>query len=296
MDVEVNRPMPVIVAVFNAADQETVYSYTERDMTTGKHTVVLRLPVSPANGIVQVFNQAARNDQGIRISNISQEPLQQYVSEFFPSRKLADINEFVKFATEFAERAAWLSSSSQTSDRSIYTSDTGKFNIHYVDDIYLNATDPRGRILLDNGGNPIYMKDANGRPVSSMTSMRVQDATGIQEMNKKLVKEYTVLECIAIQAHEFGHRYLNRNPKDEFEADENAIKLLIALGCPRKDIATAFGKVFYRNFTKNPNPTQQDIAREAPNKKRWDKIFKYLSDLPKKNLHFVEGEMEEGYR
>ena len=79
--------------------------------------------------------------------------------------------------------------------------------------------------------------------------MRVNNRTGVMELAKKFVSKYTIPERVVILLHEFSHFYLNKNHKDEFEADRNALMVYCGLGYPRKQAGTAWYRVFYRSDT-----------------------------------------------
>ena len=211
----------------------------------------------PERGIFEVYNkEVGRDDAGLSLSQrgfkivkFERVPLPTNLDVFDSSNK--NVIEFVKFAEEFAERAAIISTKTNTDDRSIYTSPDGRFVIHYVD------------VIIGEDGEP------------RRTSMRVNNKTGEMEISKKFVTRYTIPERIAILLHEFSHFYLNKDHKDEFEADLNALMIYCGLGYPRKQGGTAWYKVFYRS------PSELNI-------KRMQQIMEFLMTFDKKNFKIVK--------
>jgi len=223
------------VAVYCAKKPYTFYTYS-KTFVNGSRILDIRLPLCPKKGFIKIWNAQGKNkkekEQGFVLDAIKRVPLTAKLN--IQDSKNENLKNFLKFATEFAECASYLSTKTGDGDRSIYKSDDGKFEIQYLDEIIGSDGKPR------------------------RTSMRVNNRTGVMELAKKYVIKYTVPERIAILLHEFSHFYLNRVHSDEFEADSNALMIYCALGFPRKEGGTAFYKVFYR--------TPSDLNIERMNK------------------------------
>lgn len=84
---------------------------------------------------------------------------------------------------------------------------------------------------------------------------------------KSFVKDYTVAEIKALLAHEFSHGFINRNPDDEEEADHHAVIICRCYGFSKREIASAFAKVFLRY------PSDENV-------KRFEKIKSQLENMP----------------
>ena len=85
--------------------------------------------------------------------------------------------------------------------------------------------------------NPNY-----GKPLK--TPARISRHDGVIEISKKYFKQYTVPMRMAILLHEFAHFYLNNNPRDESEADLNALTIYLSMGYPRIEAYQAWLEVF----------------------------------------------------
>jgi hypothetical protein len=221
--ISTNKKTLIGIAVYCAKKPYTFYTYN-KTYVNGKRVVDIRLPICPKNGYIRIWNAEAKTakgkESGFELEDIKRVKLSSNLN--IAESKNENLKNFLKFAEEFSECASYLSTQTPEDDRSIYKSDDGKFEIHYVDEIIGNDGEPR------------------------RTSMRVNNRTGVMELAKKYVVRYTVPERIAILLHEFSHFYLNKVHSDEFEADMNALMIYCALGFPRKEGGTAFYKVFYR--------------------------------------------------
>lgn len=227
--VETHKRVLIGISVADWKKPNTYYSICHT-WVKGIRTIDVRLPIVPEKGVLKIFNvNNPTDDDSFGIISCNKIPLTKSPQAFDSGNEFT--KQFVQFAEDFAERASYISATRTLKDRSIYTSNDGKFVIHYVDEI------------LDDKGKPLR------------TSMRVNNKTGVMEIAKKYVVKYTIPERIAILLHEFSHIHVNENVADEFEADRNALKIYCGLGYPRKEGLTAFYKVFYRT------PSDLNVAR-----------------------------------
>ena len=170
-------------------------SFTDRYKTVdGEATFFIRMPVSPTNALVYVYNEANGNlmqgqDDSFEVESIIKQPLEKKLDVIDFSN--ADVRSFVNFATRFSYNAGSLPSGT-------YVSDDRKFVIKYLP------------IIEDNGKE-------------QTTPARIDITNGNIEISKKQFIEFTVPNRMAILLHEFSHVYLNDNVDDEVEADLNAL-------------------------------------------------------------------------
>ena len=217
------------ISVADWKKPNTYYSVSHT-WVNGTRTLDVRLPLCPEKGLLKIFDvKHPEDEEDIELISCKQLPLTVNYDVFDSNNE--NTKQFIQFAEDFAERASYISARRPSKDRSIYTSNDGKFVVHYVNEI----VDDSGKVLR--------------------TSMRVNNRTGVMEIAKKYVLTYTIPERIAILLHEFSHFYINDNHADEFEADRNALKIYCGLGYPRKEGLTAFYKVFYRT------PSDLNVAR-----------------------------------
>jgi hypothetical protein len=232
-------------SVSDASIPNTVYTYGKQDVNN-KGVINILMPLSPIKGILRIWNDAHKNTKnenyGFKIVGVDKSELSSNNLALAVYNK--DVLDFVEFAKGFAVRAAYLSTKTNGKDRSIYVSDNGKFELHYLDEI------------IDVDGNPLK------------SSMRINNQTGVIEAAKKYVKNYSVSEIMAILLHEFSHFYVNSNHKDEFEADKHALRIYVNLGFPKKEAVSGFYQVFYRS------PSNLNIERMK-------KIYEFLNTFEK---------------
>jgi hypothetical protein len=212
--VRTQRPETLRIKVLDADQPNT--SFTDRYKTVdGEDIFFIRMPVSPENALVSIYNEAYGNlsegqDTTFVVESITKEPLEKKLDVIDFSN--SHVRSFVNFATRFCYNAGSLPSGT-------YTSDDRKFVIKYLPTIE------------DNGDE-------------QTTPARIDIDTGIIEISKKQYLDYTVPNRMAILLHEFSHVYLNDNVDDEVEADLNGLLIYLGLGYPRIEAFEVFAKTF----------------------------------------------------
>lgn len=251
--IESKQKTPIRIDVYDWLKPHTYY-FSERFDVNGKSVYQVRLPLVPEKGYLEIYNRkAGKNSEyansGFKVVGIQRVELPVNLNVFDSNNQ--NVTDFIQFAKDFAERASYISTKTNSADRSIYKSKDGKFQIHYVDEIIGKDGKPR------------------------KTSMRIHNKLGIIECAKKYLMQYTIPERIAILLHEFSHFYMNKNHKDEFEADKNALLIYCGLGFPRKQGASAFFKVFYRT------PSKLNLERNK-------KIMSFVKNFDKTKFKIVK--------
>jgi len=227
--VATTSPQRIKIILKDADKPHTVY--TDRENTVkGKTTFYIRLPQSPDKSLVQIYNVKNGNmkkpadDKSFGIIKLEKQKLER---KFAVNRLSNTSYGFVKFAQWFCENAGILSAG-----KSVYISDNNRFRIDYVD------------IIRDR---------ETGKPKN--TPARISQTTGIIEISKFHFQKYTVPMRMAILLHEFAHFYLNKDKRNETEADLNALMIYLGLGYPRIEAHHAFLKVFINS------PSDQNVKR-----------------------------------
>lgn len=118
-----------------------------------------------------------------------------------------------------------------------------------------------------------YLIDRKTHKLIENGPARIGEETKIIEIAKEVVKYYTVQQRMAIDMHEYGHGYLNKNMADETEADLNSLRILIGLGYSRSEIAKVFLKVF-------------DKFQTEMNLRRWNIIRDFIANFELKDLSY----------
>ena len=224
--------------------------YTDRYTTVnGTESFFVRMPQSPEETKIMIYNEENGNlgkgeDNTFEIGAMKRHPLKTKLNH--GAFQNDTVKNFIAFAKEFSEEAGILSAG-----RSIYTSDDGMFRIDYLNEI------------------------RNRQGMLITTPARINQKTGVIQVNKSIFKKYTVPMRLAILLHEFSHFYLNKDKNSESEADLNALLVYLGLGYPRIDAYNVFLNVFKKA------PTEQ-------NKERYDKINKFIQNFDYTN-YYVEG-------
>ena len=122
------------------------------------------------------------------------------------------------------------------------------------------SPDARFRIDYKAGALPL----PGGK--TSSTPARIGSETAIVEVSKDKFKNYTVAGRFVILCHEFSHFYKNINMKDEEEADYYSVNVALGKGYPEVEMLITYGQIF-------------DSADNAGNRKRYDRIKKYINDF-----------------
>jgi hypothetical protein len=209
-----HEPTKIRIKVLDEAQIDT--SFTDRFKTVdGESTFFIRMPVSPKNALVYVYNEDNGNlmqgeDDSFEVESITKAPLEKKLDVIDFSN--TDVRNFVNFATRFSYNAGSLPSGT-------YVSDDRRFVIKYLP------------IIEDNG-------------VEQSTPARIDITNGNIEISKKQFIKFTVPNRMAILLHEFAHVYLNDNVDDEVEADLNSLLIYLGLGYPRIDAFEVFAKTF----------------------------------------------------
>lgn len=233
--VKTYEPQKIRIKVIDAEQPYT--TFTDRFRTVdGESIFFVRMPVSPREAMVYIFNEANGNmqvggDSSLEVVSITKEPLEKKLDVIDFSN--GQVRSFVNFATRFAYNAGSLPSGT-------YTSDDRKFVIKYLPTIQ------------DNG-------------VEQTTPARIDIDSGIIEISKKQFRDFTVPNRMAILLHEFSHVYLNDNIDDEVEADLNGLLIYLGLGYPRIEAFEVFAKTFLAAPTEQNKMRYQKIVNFIDN-------------------------------
>jgi hypothetical protein len=244
---EIEASKPGVIVGFDVAHttMPRLYSSSDAEMTRKRQKFYTRMPITPDKAILEIYNVKYPKGHPKRYSDfkvVSKKELPLMVNlglfDFYDE----DLQEVIPFFEHFSERAAILSAGPHTGEMeggSIYKSDKGKFTIQYVDEII----DFRKTVVNKDGDevkNPNYLKPAT-------TSMRSNSATGIIQVGRKMMLQYSHAEAMAILLHEFAHFFRNYQQDDEREADYHAAIIYSGLGYGKREFGTAWLKVFERN-------------------------------------------------
>ncbi len=257
------RTENICIRVIDAKNPKAVYEQRHQKVYN-TDTFFVKLPVSPQNAIVEVYN--TRNG----VDPLGKDKSFAWAMQPIPlTRKILPLSingrrarEFVRFAEEFAQQASVISAGYNGVPNSIYRSHDGTLRIDYYDVL----TDVREKVF--NPYTKQYVRNPKfGQPVTS--AMRTNAETGVIEVSKRFTQNYTIPMLIMVLLHEYSHFYVNTRPEDEEEADRNAAIIFLCMGYSKIAAHAAFVEVF-----KNAD-TPMNRERE---KKLYDFIEKFNMD------------------
>jgi hypothetical protein len=205
--------------------------YTDRYKTiSGTEDFIVKMPISPEICKISLLNESG-NDYGFTMSGRSSEPLKTKMSVFdFGNPGIA---KFIIFATQFAQRAGYMSPGK-------YYNKSGEYMISFVEQITAHDT---GRVLN--------------------TPARISSSSGLVEVSKDKFDKFTVPGRIATLLHEFCHVFANKDVASETEADKHAATIYLALGFPTIDLLNVFADIFYRADTEMNRQRMQLLIKYA---------------------------------
>lgn len=253
--IETYGEQEIVITAFDPRRTNTIY--TDRLCNiNGKEEIEIPFPSSPDSVMIEIYNKANGNlptgqDKTFKLVSLKEDHLKQWLSCIPKEAK-----EALKFFDEFNERAGWLGAGDISSGGSIYRSDNGEYQITYLDNIVDTNTHRKhpatGELIL----NPTYMQILR-------TPLRTSEDDGRMEISKERYKGWTIGQRKVFIIHEWSHVFKNINPKDEFEADINALIIYLAEGNSKYEALAAC----YDVFSKSPSDQ---------NKRRWEVCEKFI--------------------
>lgn len=233
---EIFSPKQQKVNIYVTDAKATKTCYTDRFNTfVGKRVFKLMLPWNQSVAKVTAREFSSGKKNGIRILAVKKDRLPINLSLIEP---LDIVKEFLEFAQFICTRGSYL---------------------------------PEGKYRSSNGNIELWVMNEllvkrDGKTVASKSPARINNVTKVIQVNKKLFFDYTVAGRFAVLAHEFAHCFLNKNSRDEEEADFNCAKLYLGLGFPRVDLLRTWAKVYMGN------PTDSNVER-------YNKFKKYVESI-----------------
>lgn len=182
----------------------------------GLKKIKLILPFNAEYVYVIARNKATGDERGVKILKIEKEHLETDYSSIV-AMKNPLLVDFIRHAIDFSLRANILPNGD-------YNSKSGKIRIKYQD--------------------KLKAKDKDGILREILSPARVDATTGQIEVARDYIKQYTSYGLFAILCHEFSHVYLNKDKRNEAEADKNAYTIYLGMGFPKVDLIVTWAKVF----------------------------------------------------
>ncbi len=212
-------PVRLLVSIYDPIS-ETVY-IDRKVHIGGARKLTFKLPIVPDRLRVRIIERELPiGDKHFRLEEIKVVPDTKCPVDLTKGDKT-----FIKFAKWFATNFKSLTAGSKGT---IYQS--GKFNILLLDQLL----DHKGKVLT--------------------TPARIGKGTGIIEVNKSVVEDYTLPMLMLVLLHEYAHFYKNpeygREISNELSADLIALNLALNLGFDTEEAKACFKSVFAKKNTR----------------------------------------------
>lgn len=199
----------------------------------GEKKFFIRLPLTPINVILRVFNEKngnIENDNSFILKSVEKKHLEKRTD--LVDFKNSLLKKFIVFAQQFAYNAGNLRTNDINNPNDVYCCDNKYFRIKYLPEIIDYDT---------------------GRKLN--TPARVCLDAPYFEISQKHFLDYTVPMRFGTLLHEFSHPFLNQVDTNEFEADKNSLFIYLALGYPRIEAHYVWTEIFIET------PTIENLQR-----------------------------------
>lgn len=224
------------VQVFDPRIPNTYLTDRTKDIE-GEQKLYVRLPLTPVNVIVRVYNEAngnINNDHSFVWKGCEKLHLEKRAD--LVDFKNQQLKTFIEFAQQFSYNAANLRTNDINNPNDVYCCKNKFFRIKYLPEIIDYQT---GGILN--------------------TPARVCLDAPYFEVSKKHFLNYTVPMRFGTLMHEFSHPFLNKVDTNEFEADKNSLLVYLALGYPRIEAHYVWTEIFIETPTIENMQRYQEI-------------------------------------
>jgi hypothetical protein len=253
-DVSTTKTQTVYIKCCDASRMDRVFTDRHMKFNGTKHFII-KLPLSPSNKAV-VFVNCPKQIADVSLQHVRKTPLPTHFNLFnYKDRKIA---RFVAFAEEFCLNRNKLSLGT-------YYEDTPRVNnryiIKYVDVIRDNKT-----------GNELT------------TPAKINLDTKIITVSRRMMNGFTIPMSMAILLHEFSHVYLNSDPKNEIEADMNAMDIYLGINYPTVEWGKAWARTYKNSSKGNPNAVSMKNGNVKRIKAMQDKLDSYSEFLKKEKI------------
>jgi hypothetical protein len=195
----------------------------DRDVLTtagSTHDCYVPLPLSPWIAFVRIYDQNGQpgSPDGFTVEAITKMGLQTYRQAIDWNNP--EIAQAIRLGSSFCYNAGWLPVLPQDE---AYCSPDQSLKLKYL-----------STLVNPQSGT------------ESVTPMRISQSTAIMEASQTLVVPFTVPGRAVMYYHEVSHKYENKNPDWELEADLNGLTIYLALGFSRYEALQVYKQVFGR--------------------------------------------------
>jgi len=248
LKVSVSTAAEMLVWIVVIDSERPEITLTNRNIIVEKDfTFFVRMPLTRNKVDVLIFNEQQTSD-GITLNEIKKLSLEKRLNVIdFDKYKLKD---FIRFIQNFAYNAPYLRLSDINDPKDFYRSQGKNFFIKYLD------------VICDYD---------TGQPLT--TPARIDQNSGLIELSKFYIKDYTVPEIAGTLLHEYSHPWANSDPNSEKEADLNGLIIYLGLGYPRIEAINVWTRIL------DDNPTEENMQRK-------DLIIQFINDFENQKIVF----------
>ncbi|ASS50150.1 MAG: hypothetical protein A3D31_11320 [Candidatus Fluviicola riflensis] len=111
----------------------------------------------------------------------------------------------------------------------------------------------KGTLYQSEGFSILYLDTIKEGTIELTTPARIERTTGIIEVSKKAIKDYTVPMLIVMFLHEYAHKYKNpefgKDVANELTADIIAVHIALNLGFDYMEVENCYRAVFAKKDT-----------------------------------------------
>jgi hypothetical protein len=236
--VTADRPVLLRIKGYDAHPLHNNSVYFDREfgipqqLFQGTKSIQAPMPVSPAKLNLVAFNGLNGSQFGIRIHDIKALPLHKEIVAF----NTPEDYEYYRFLEKFIKECGF-------KPVGLYQSENKKF-----------------KIILSN-----VLYNEKGELLS--TPARIFRPGGEQEWNKPKTDKMTIPMRAFIGLHEYAH--FRADTRNEFEADNYALRIYLGMGFPKSEAMYAFTKIF--------NPVNDE--HEAHLESRMDQMYSFIKQF-----------------
>lgn len=247
IEVQCVKDCKIMVEVCDSKLANTYLTKRFRYFTAGeKKTFSVQMPITGKAVIASVYREGTNpvgSPVDFAITSVKLLPLARQIDAL---PEADGLKSFISFAERFCFNAGVL----PTYNNRYYISDRGDFRIKYVD------------VIKDESGS------------DHVTPARINIWDKVIEVSKAKFLPMTVPNRFCILTHEYSHLFVNKDMKNEVEADLNGLHIYLVLGYPRIEALETYLSTFYS-------------VQSDENIDRYERIKKFVSEFEKLNFIYA---------
>lgn len=210
------RPVKLRITVFDPATKR-IYARRLLKLSKSLHLLV-KMPIVPDELTARIVSDETPGSEGFRLESIEVKP-----DTICPLELTEKDCQFIAFAKWFATELPRLEAGA------------------------------KGTIYQSEGFSILYLDQLKDGETELSTPARIDRSSGMIEISKKAIAEYTVPMLIMMLLHEYGHKYKNpefgKEVANELTADIIAVHIALNLGFDYTEVENCYRAVFSKKDT-----------------------------------------------